>query len=559
MPNSYGPINNEGQHLFENHSASPSHQFSLSSTQQAVWLDQILRPNNPCYNIGSVIQFEGELDEALLVRAFEIVIGRHDALRLKLINTQKLPLQEVMESVPVSVTIHDFTGYTHPEEQAEQHIRAAFMRPFDLNSELWRFELLRVSENRWYWQFCCHHLIGDGITLGLVPEDIANTYSLLIRGEQPTEIPPSYLDFVNEDRAYQNSQRYTQDKQFWLERYKNLPPALIKASHANQAIDYGHSEPLSWPLDRALFQRIESLVNEHGLSVLHFMYAILACYFSRTLSFSQGTGSEEIVIGIPVHNRKNSRQKRMVGMFSSVIPVGITVAPDDTFLDVMHKAAAELRRCYKRQRLPIAEINRHIRTQRKTGHTQLFDVMLSFEQIEVNAAIPNATLKYAKIQRGSPFPLIVTIHQYAFSNSEDTRKPFSLEFEFSPTVLSRDEIIALQSRFMVMMENALTTFEEPIRNLPILPPAERQQVLVDFNTTQTDFSTDLSLHPPLIHQHIEAQAAQHPEAIAVVFHEHTLHYGELNQRANQLAHHLIALGVRPDERVAICVERSPEM
>ncbi|PHM37254.1 Amino acid adenylation [Xenorhabdus mauleonii] len=559
MPNSYGHINNEDQHLFENHSASPSRQFSLSSTQQAVWLDQILRPNNPCYNIGSVIQFEGELDEALLVRAFEIVVGRHDALRLKLINTQKLPLQEIMESAPVSVTIHDFTGYTNPEEHAEQHIRAAFMHPFDLNSELWRFELLRVSENRWYWQFCCHHLIGDGITLGLIPEDIANIYSLLIKGEQPTETPPSYLDYVNEDRAYQSSQRYMQDRQFWLERYKNLPPALIKSSTANQTIDYGHSEPLSWQLDNALFQRIENLVNEHGLSVLHFMYAILACYFSRTLSFSQATGSEEIVIGIPVHNRKNVRQKRMVGMFSSVIPVGITVAPDDTFLDVMNKTAAELRRCYKRQRLPIAEINRHIRTQRKTGHTQLFDVMLSFEQIEVNAAIPNASLKYAKIQRGSPFPLIVAIHQYAFNSSEDIHKPFTLEFEFSPTVLSRDEVMALQSRFMVLIENALTSFSEPIRNLPILPSAERQQVLVDFNATQTDFSTDFSGHPPLIHQYIEAQAALHPDAVAIAVEEHTVSYGVLNQRANQLAHHLITLGVRPDERVAICVERSPDM
>ncbi|MBC8953403.1 non-ribosomal peptide synthetase [Xenorhabdus sp. PB62.4] len=548
MPMSCNRINNEDQLSFGNCSSSPSHPFPLSSPQQVVWLDQILRPDSTCYNLGSVILIEGELDEALLVRAFETVVDRHDVLRLRLVNTQELPLQELADALPVSVTIHDFSGHANSEELAEQHIRAALIRPFDLNGELWRFELLRVSDNRWYWQFSCHHLIADGITLGLIPEEIANTYSRLAKGEELTEAVPSYLDFIDEDIAYLNSQRYRQDRQFWLERYKNLPPTLIQPSNSNKITEHEHPEPLIWQLDKAIYQRIEDIVAAQGLSVLHFMYAVLACYFSRT------SHVEEIVLGIPVHNRKNVKQRRIVGMFSSVIPVGITVTPHDTFLDVMNKTAAELRRCYKRQRLPIAELNRHIQAQQKTGQTQLFDIMLSFEQIEVNAGMPNATLAYSKIQRGAPFPLVIAIHQYAFANSKDAHKPYTLEFDYSPDYLSRAEAIALQSRLMTLIEGALTSPEAQVRNLPILPPAEQQQLLVDFNTTQADYPQDALVHPL-----VEAQAAQQPDATAVMFEGQTLSYGELNRRANRLAHHLIALGVRPDERVAICVERSLEM
>ncbi|WP_342210364.1 non-ribosomal peptide synthase/polyketide synthase [Xenorhabdus stockiae] len=548
-------INNEAQPSYENTSESSSCTFSLSSPQQVVWLDQILRPDNTCYNIGSVILIEGELDEALLIQAFKNVVERHDALRLRLIDTQELPLQKIDNTLPVSITVDDFSGYANPEELAEQHFRTTFLRPFDLNNELFRFELFRLGNKRWNWQFFCHHLIGDGTTLGLITEEIANTYSQLTRGEAITESAPSYIDFVDEDIAYLNSKRYIQDLQFWLERYENFPPALLKPSSSDKTTKHQTPEPLIYQFDRTLFQRIEELVAANGLSVLHFMYAVLACYFFRTTHFSRADSTEEIVFGIPVHNRKNIKQKRMVGMFTSVIPVGITVDPHDSFLDVMRKVATELRRCYKRQRLPIAELNRHLQTRQKTGQNQLFDIILSYEKIEMNASLPEASLTCVKMQRGNPFPLIVAIHHYAFTtNSKDIQKPVTLEFNYSPDYLSHTEVTALQSRLVTLIEAALSAPETLTRHLPVLSPTEQQKILVDFNATQKNFTQHV-----LIHQLFETQTALSPDTIAVEFNGKKLSYDELNRRANRLAHYLIARGVRPDKRVAICIERSLEM
>ncbi|WP_340608593.1 non-ribosomal peptide synthetase [Xenorhabdus bharatensis] len=555
MPMSCNRINHEAQPSYENTSESSSCTFSLSSPQQVVWLDQILHPDNTCYNIGSVVFVEGELDETLLIRAFKSVVARHDALRLRLVHNQELPQQKLVDALPVSISVHDLSGHSNPIEQAEQYLHSAFVRPFDLNDELWRFELLRIGNNRWYWQFCCHHLIGDGTTLGLISEEIASIYSKLARGEEMTESVPSYLDFVDEDTAYLSSKRYLQDRQFWLERYESVPPALLQPSNSDKTKESRHPEPVIYQFDKTLFQRIEELVASQELSVLHFMYAVLACYFFRTTHFSRTDSSEEIVFGIPVHNRKNIKQKRMVGMFTSVIPVGITVTPQDSFLDVMKKAATELRRCYKRQRLPIAELNRHLQARQKSGHVQLFDIMLSYEKIELNASLPAALLTCSKIQRGAPFPLIVAVHQYAFTtNNEDVGKPVTLEFDYSPDYLNHAEAVALQSRLVALTEAAIASPDTAIRHLPILSQTEQQQVLADFNATQMNFPKST-----LIHQLVEIQAEQYPDAVAVEFGEQTLSYDELNRRANRLANYLVTLGVKPDERVAICVERSPEM
>ncbi|MDR0217265.1 MAG: amino acid adenylation domain-containing protein, partial [Enterobacteriaceae bacterium] len=583
MPMTRDHNNHEARPLYENTSVSACCTFSLSSPQQVIWLDQILRPENTCYNIGSVIHVEGELDETLLIRAVKAVVARHDALRLRLVNTQELPQQTVADTLPVTINIHDFSAYPDQEKRAEQHFHAVLTRPFDLNSGglesktsdngLWRFELLRMGNQRWYWQFCSHHLIGDGTMLGLITEDITNTYSQLVRGEEITEPAPSYLDFVAEDVAYLDSARYRQDRQFWLERYENFPPPLLQpapslssssslshgASTTGKTAEPQHPEPVIHQFDSLFFQQIEALATAQGLSVLHFMYAVLACYFFRTTSFSRtdnDADSTEIVFGIPVHNRKNAKQKHTVGMFASVIPVGITLAADDTFLDIMHKAATELRRCYKHQRLPIAEINRHIQARQKTGQAQLFDIMLSYEQIEVNAEMPDATLSYTKIQRGAPFPLGIVIHKSVFTtNRKDSQKPTRLEFDYSPDYLNRAEVLTLQARLLTLAQAALFSPQQRVRDLPLSSPAE-QQALVDFNASQMAFP---QTPDTLVHSLFEQQAALHPDAIAVEFAEQTLSYGELNRRANRLAHHLIALGVRPDERVAICVERSPEM
>ncbi|MDC9588815.1 amino acid adenylation domain-containing protein [Xenorhabdus sp. XENO-10] len=538
-----------------------SHAHPLSSPQQAVWFDQAIHPSSSNYNLYFFICVEGELNEKLFTRAFEAVVYCHDALRLRLINTHALPVQKVVNSLPVTVDIHDFSSYSDAEIRVKKYMNTEFMRPFHLNEVLWRSKLLRVNNNCQYWQFCCHHLIIDGTGLFILVNKVIDAYNRLMKGETLNNSAHSYLDFIADNLDYLASEHYSHDMQFWMRRYDNLPPPLLQPVHSNNTISHKQAkdvvfQPIVWSIDQVLFKRIEKTVGGQGLPLLHFMYAVLACYFARTANVN------EIVIGIPVHNRKNTRQKHTMGMFASVLPIGVTISPEDTLRDVMQKAATEMSLCYEHQRFPIVDLNRQTHIQQKVGNARLFDVTLSLEPFKANLHMEGegTNVKLFDLHSGAPYPLSVRVKQYTNTAHPEDYSPLSIEFYFSPDYMSITEVMALQSRLAVLLDSALTSLEMPsltntkIANLSILPDTERQQILVDFNATQTEFPQDM-----LVHQLFEAQVQRTPDAIAVVFEKQSLSYDELNKRANRLAHHLITLGVRPDDRVAICIERSLEM
>ncbi|WP_340608444.1 amino acid adenylation domain-containing protein [Xenorhabdus bharatensis] len=534
-----------------NHNPSSGGEFSLSSTQQVIWFDQMTRPASSDYNLSILVCIEGWLDESLFIQALEAVISHHDALRLRLIETDVMPRQTFVDTLPLPLTIYDFSQETDAESRAEQQIHANFIRPFCLYGELWHTGLFRVGENRWYWQFCCHHLILDGMGLKLIIKALLEHYRHLATGENLPDIAPSYLDFITEDQAYLNSKLYMRDLQFWQKRYETLPSALLPLPHSRKPATSELAEPVFWQLDKTLSQQIENIATAHGLSVLHFMYAMLACYFARI------NGTEEIVIGIPVHNRKNKKQKSTLGMFSSIIPIRVTIHADDSVLDIMHKVATELHHCYKHQRFPITEINQHTQIKQKTGRSQLFDIALSFEPFDVCTSIENIAMALKGSYRGVMFPLSIAIHQYLISTTsriEKENKPFTIAFSYDSNYLSYEDVITLQSRLALLTEAAVISLDTKVKQAPLLPEIERNNLLFSFNNTEAEFPQDA-----LIHELFEQQVTLTPEATAVVFEEQSLSYNELNCRANQLAHYLIGLGVKPDDRVAICVERSLDM
>ncbi|WP_052189507.1 non-ribosomal peptide synthetase [Xenorhabdus sp. NBAII XenSa04] len=551
-----------------NNNSLPPHTYPLSSPQQAVWFDQAIHPDASHYNLSLFICIEGDLNEELFARAFEKVVCSHDTLRLRFINTHALPTQKIMHSLPITMDILDFSSYSDVENRVQHYMDTEFMRPFQLNDELWRSKLLRVSHTCRYWQFCSHHLIIDGTGLCILLDKVIDNYNRLKKGETLNNSVHSYLDFITDNLNYLASEHYSQDMQFWLKRYENLPPPLLQHANfnntdANNIKSHKQTKPIAskpviWSIDQTLFKRIKKAGGKQGLPLLHFMYALLACYFARTVDV------DEIVIGIPLHNRKNIQQKHTIGMFASVLPIRITLSPEDTFRDVIRKAAAELNLCYKHRSFPIVELNRQIQhTRQKVSSPQLFDVTLSLEPFSANLHMEgeSTNVKLFDLHSGVPYPLSIRIKQYTnTARHEDADFPLSVEFYFSPDYLNTKEVITLQSRLAVLLDAALTSLETPsltntkIVNLPILPDIERQQVLVDFNATQTEFPQEA-----LIHQLFEAQVQRTPDATAVLFEEQSLSYEELNKRANRLAHHLIVLGVRPDDRVAICVERSLEM
>ncbi|MBV6748763.1 amino acid adenylation domain-containing protein [Pseudomonas chlororaphis] len=518
--------------------------FELTSPQQGIWFDQIANPELPYYNIGMVFEIKGELDLPLFEKAFQLVVDRHESLRLVLSVQGANVRQRVVPYVKAKLSVVEFSGEQACEEQVKAYLQDAFRQPFNLLGEvLWEARLVRCGPGRYYCQHRYHHLIGDGVTVYLLVHAVADAYNGLLRDDHNPPQGNSYLSFLAEDRAYVESTRFERDKAFWKELYAELPPPLLQPRVAVADNRIAPSALSQMMIPRVLFNELARFASGKGLSLPHIFMSIIGTYFCRT------TGVDSIVIGMPVHNRTTAYQKNTAGMFSSLNPIRLEVDPQASLLELMQTTSAKLRRGYRHQRFPIAEFNRILKLG-QAGRRQLFDLSLSFESLDGDVVFGDSPIEvfpqYSGYER---LPLAIFVCDY--NPSEDVY----LDFNFNTAFFTLEEVQQIQTRILSMLTHVVERQDTPVSHFPIMPMVEQQQVLQTFNATEHLYSQD-----GLIHTRFEQQAERQPDACAVSDHNgKALTYSELNREANQLAHHLIKLGIGPDDRVAICVERGPQM
>ncbi|MET1077087.1 MAG: amino acid adenylation domain-containing protein, partial [Pseudomonas sp.] len=522
--------------------------FPLSSPQQAVWLDQLLAPDLPCYNIGSAVQVDGPLDLDCLEAAIVQVVERHEALRIQLHGHPSGCGQTFSGSALAVLQQLDFSADPDPEAAAWAQMRQAFGTPFALQGErLWAMHWLQVAPQRGYWLAVFHHLVADGMTVSLIGQLIVQAYNRLKRGESLAGDPPEpaqYRDFLARDAEYSASWRYGQDRDFWFERFHGLPAPLFEDGAEKRGRGERRFGQQVWELERGDYTRLNQVAAELGGSSTSLLLAVLAIYFSRFFN-----RSEELVIGTPVHNRTGALQRRTVGMFSAAVPVGIQIEPRRSFALTVKAVAAELKRCYRHQRFPLAEIHRHL-LGGASDRRGLFEVSLSVEgfpgDLLFEDGVRTAVFPLHNGYERQPLAIYVRDHEQ--------HQPVRIEFNYDPQVLDPEAMADHVRRIAQLTLAALEAPQTPVQDLPLMDSLERQRVLQDFNRPRLEAAAT-----PPVHRLFEDQVALRPLAIALEYQGQRLSYAMLNQQANQLARHLRGLGVRPDDRVAICLERGPAM
>ncbi|WP_185712567.1 non-ribosomal peptide synthetase, partial [Pseudomonas syringae] len=519
----------------------------LASVQQGIWLDQLAYPHLPYYNIGMTLEIKGDIDIALFEKAIQMVVDGHDALRLSFSHERGMGGQRVLSKAPFTLEVTDLPDVDGDAEQAIAHLRESFRQPFEsMTGQLWESRLVRCGPQLYYWFNRLHHLVADGIGAVLIAHTVSDAYSGLLEGKQTLAEGPSYLSFLEEDKAYMTSSRYERDRLFWEQAYAQLPPVLLqRRADFKAGVTNGPapSDQVQAMLPRALYNALTQFAGECNLSVAHVLVGVISTYFCRT------AGVDEIVVGMPVHNRTNARQKATIGMFSSISPIRVGFDPHETLVDLMNNIGTQLRRTYRHQRFPIAELNRSLRLA-QNGRHQLFDVSLSFESFDGDVTFGcEDPARVLMLDNGyEQTPMAIFVRDY--HPSEDIH----LDFNFNTAYFTLEEAQRVQQRIFAMLEAVLNQHDTPLAHFPLMSETEHQQ-LSAFNETALAYPRDV-----VIHQLIEQQAAQRPDACAVRGDSGPLlTYAELNQQANQLAHRLIELGVKPDTRVAVSLRRGPEM
>jgi non-ribosomal peptide synthetase component F len=519
--------------------------YPLTSSQREIWFDQMLNADIPLYNIGGYVKIPGRLDTVLFEQAVNLLVQKHDALRTVLLETTDedgVPLQAFVEHLQVSVPVQDVSAEADPHAAALAWMQARFEQPFALTGQpLFRYDLVKLAEDSYYWLLQYHHLILDGWGVALVNRSLAAIYTALTEGEVPDLSSPSYIPFIDDDRQYVESSLFQTQRDYWLEKYSTPPePLLTPRYHAQYAGERVGSGCETLFLPRDLYQRLAGLAQRHNATLFHVLLGALYVYFTRTAQ------REDFAIGLPVLNRANARFRQTAGLFVGVSPAVFQVSRDASFGELLQHISKTLKANYRHQRFPVSELNRVVGLEQ--GRSQLFDVNLSYEQHDNSMMFGEVLGQLIPLLHGyEQTPLLLFVRDF------HAHYAVHCDFVYNRAYFNAEEVHALQARFVTLLEAVLEQDQRLLHQLPTMTSAERQQ-LQAWNDTAVDYPQDQT-----IVSLFEEQVVRTPDNTAVVFESQSLTYAALNARANQLAHVLIQHGVMADTLVGICVERSLEM
>jgi amino acid adenylation domain-containing protein len=523
----------------------------LSFAQQRLWFLDQLEPGSPFYNIPTAVRLSGKLDHAALERAFNEIIRRHETLRTTFQVTDGRPLQVVVPALTIELPVVDLVAVPGPQRagMVQQLAGEEARRQFNLNrGPLLRAALLQLSDVEHVALVTMHHIISDGWSMSVLVRELLALYESLLAGKPSPlpELPIQYADFALWQREWLRDEMLELQLAYWRRQLAGAPALLeLPTDMPRQALQTFHGRRQPFTLPPSLAAALRTLSQGEGSTM--FM-ALLAIFQTLLYRYSR---QEDIVIGVPVAGRQQGATEELIGFFVNTLVLRTNLSGEPSFVQLLRRVREVALDAYTHQDVPFEKLVEELQPERNLGHQPLFQVMFVFqESARPVSEVAGLRIEQIEVDSGSArFDLLL--------NLVESELGVTGHLEFNTDLFQPETITRLLGHFRQLIESAVAHPEMSILELPILPETEQQQ-LREWNNTSKDYADN---HEPIagVHQLFEAQAARTPDALAVVCGEAELTYRQLNARANQLAHYLIARGVGPDVLVGLVLERSLEM
>ncbi|MCK9738895.1 non-ribosomal peptide synthetase [Pseudomonas syringae] len=353
-----------------------------------------------------------------------------------------------------------------------------------------------------------------------------------------------YVDYAAWQRQWLQGETLQTQVDFWRQHLSGAPALLeLPTDHRRPPLRSYAGGRVSLALSPALTAGLRQLGQRHGATL--FM-TLLAGWSSLLSRFS---GQDDVVIGTPVANRPRSELESLIGFFVNTLALRIRPQGGLSVAALLEQVKAVMLAAHAHQDLPFEQVVEALQPPRSLGHSPIFQVMLALNNTPGGGefSLPELSLE--------PLQASHTTAQFDLSLAlVEADGGLVGSLEYASDLFERATIERMAGHLQVLLEGMVADDQQAVAELPLLSCEQRRQVLESFNDTAAAYPAD-----KLLHQLFEEQAAQQPDALAVVDETASLTYGELNARANRLAHYLIGLGIQPDDRVAICAQRSLEM
>ncbi len=523
-------------------------ELPLSYAQQRLWFLDQLEPNSSFYNVPLALHLAGDLQADILEKSLQKIIQRHESLRTNFATVEGNPVQVIKPESNWQLTL--VNGKDSPKYREDQEIKKWLEihshQPFDLaNDSLIRATLLKLSDTEHFLLICLHHIVSDGWSMGVFIQELTTFYNAYTKGLEPLlpELPIQYADFAIWQREYLQGEIRQNQLNYWQKQLAAAPALLhLPTDRPRPPEQRFEGDQINGILSPELSQDLNKLSREKGVTL--FMTLLTAF---KVLLYRY-TGQEDILVGTPIANRTRSELAGLIGFFVNTLVLRTDLAGNPSFSEALKQVRKTATDAYDHQDLPFEMLVEALQPERNMSYTPLFQVMFGLD----NEVLNEMDLEGIK---ATPQPLEFKKAKFDISLFIQVKEAgLTAHWEYNTDLFNSETIERMNGHFLALLEGIIANPSERISQLPLLTKSEQQQLLIDWNNTEVDYPVD-----KCIHQLFEEQVERTPDTVAVIFEEQELTYNELNCRANQLAHYLQSLGVKPDELVGICVERSLEM
>ena len=517
---------------------SDAEEGPLSYAQQRLWFLQLLEPNNAAYNVPLALRVTGTLEPNALKRAFEAVQRRHAILRTSYHLLDRTLLQRVHPAPEL-----DFTSEDSPEgpEQLSQRLQSEARQPFDLSARPpLRVRSFTVSEHEHVLLIVTHHIACDGWSLGVFLNDVQQAYGRAL-SRLPAELQPLPVQYLDYARWLRHSELPEADLHYWR---RQLDPNSQRLALGNMKAPVGVPSArgalheFRWPSQLAA--KVVRFSKTAGVTPF---ITLLSAF--QVLLFRHGA-DPDLVLGTASANRERVELEPLIGLFVDTLPIRVRIGARQPFQELLRDVQRTVREAQSHARIPFDRLVELLSPARNVGQSPLIQAMFVYAN-DALPAIEAAGLQIEQIPLATGFAkfdltLFVSFDEHGLRGG----------FEYRCDLFEASAIATMAEHLQNLLD-AISGEATTVSRLPMLTTRERARL--ELWSSGGPAPSDRT---PMVRQ-FEAIAREQPEAVAVWYREQTLSYRALDQRANQLAHRLRALGARPEQRVAVCLPRELDL
>ncbi|ERX59814.1 pyoverdine synthetase D, partial [Pseudomonas aeruginosa X24509] len=518
--------------------------LALSFAQERQWFLWQLEPESAAYHIPSALRLRGRLDVDALQRSFDSLVARHETLRTRFRLEGGRSYQQVQPAVSVSIEREQFG-----EEGLIERIQAIVVQPFDLErGPLLRVNLLQLAEDDHVLVLVQHHIVSDGWSMQVMVEELVQLYAAYSQGLDVVlpALPIQYADYALWQRSWMEAGEKERQLAYWTGLLGGEQPVLeLPFDRPRPARQSHRGAQLGFELPRELVEAVRALAQREGAS--SFML-LLASFQALLYRYS---GQADIRVGVPIANRNRVETERLIGFFVNTQVLKADLDGRMGFDELLAQARQRALEAQAHQDLPFEQLVEALQPERNASHNPLFQVLFN-HQSEIRSVTPEVQLEDLRLEglawdgQTAQFDLTLDI--------QEDENGIWASFDYAADLFDASTVERLAGHWRNLLRGIVANPRQRLGELPLLDAPERRQTLSEWNPAQREYAVQGTLQ-----QRFEEQARQRPQAVALILDEHRLSYGELNARANRLAHCLIARGVGADVPVGLALERSLDM